>query len=243
MSRQRRFRREDPIRTGPIRTWRTLFRPGGLDGASEAPEPEEETSYGRSWDDVVSQGVELGYKVIEEHIRQGQRVAQQVGEGSYGTDAIRNDASELVDRLLHFYTDLGSLCFDLIESVARSPALTRNVFGSANRQDRGNNRAEGASTTDKRTVSIEIASPRPTQVTLDLNGALDGQALAVHELRALDTTKPPLREVAFESRPEAGCPSLRVKVPQGQPPDTYSGTIVDRATKRPLGTVCVHIRE
>ena len=245
MNKDRRLQREDPARTRPIRNWGTLFRRSDSRGpeVDKDSKYEDSTNRGRSWDDVVSNAVERGYKVIEEQIRQGQRVAQQLTDRSYGPRAMGGDATELVERVLGFYTDLGALWFDLIDSMMRNPILSGDVMRSpppSREMSAPGASGNGAAANGHSGIPIEIASASPTRVTLNISAPPNGCRLGVHELCALDKAKPPLTDIHFDNGAE--CPTLRISIPQRQPPDTYSGTVIDTDTNEPLGTLCILIR-
>src|SRR5436190_13309623 len=64
-----RHRRRDPQRTGPIRNAGEAWREGEL-----------RRDPGRPRDDAASSGVREGYRVIDEQIRRGRRMAQELGD-------------------------------------------------------------------------------------------------------------------------------------------------------------------
>ncbi|HUO68581.1 MAG TPA: hypothetical protein VMV37_13655, partial [Gammaproteobacteria bacterium] len=88
-------------------------------------------------------------------------------------------------------------------------------------------------------VEIELISPYPTTVSLDLRSTPDAM-LSVPALRAADDSKPALADIAFHDG--AARPVLRIRIPEGQPADTYSGVVVDARTHQPRGTLCVSVR-
>lgn len=242
MSDRRRLRREDPVRTEPIRNWSTLYRgSNSWDSRNPSADPKsaDKATPGGSWNDVVAQGVKLGYRVIEEYMRQGQRIAQQINNRSYGPGAMGNDIRDLAERMLRYYTDLASLWFDLMGSIAGNPDLMRNLFGLW--QPKSEPSANATPVNGAMAVSIEIVSTRPTQVTLDLRPQSAGLFLATHGLRALDPEKPPLTDITFERSLDHGLTSLRIRVPEGQPADIYTGVVIDRDTGQPRGTLSVRI--
>src|SRR5438128_6977170 len=96
MTTKKRVRRPEPDRTGPIRNWSALF------GAPPARAPEDEgaaearpTSLG----EAVSRSVELGYRVVDEYVRQGQRAAQRLNDRSLGPETIARDVQDLTARM------------------------------------------------------------------------------------------------------------------------------------------------
>lgn len=247
MSTRERLRREDPVRTRPIRNWSALCWPEdpartGDPSAHQGPAGSEA---GRSPFDAVAHGVKLGYKVIDEHISQGQRIAREINDRTYETRSMGNDLWEFTERTLAYYGDLTSMWLKLMGSFAEGDAL-RNPFASGQG-------ADGASVPPPRSagndappdaeplaVSIEVSSARPARVTLELHPRSEALPLATHGLRALDPEKPPLTDVAFETDAE-GRPSLSIRVPEDQAADLYTGVVVDRNTGQSRGTLSVRV--
>lgn len=92
-------------------------------------------------------------------------------------------------------------------------------------------------------VSIEILACCPTQVTLQLHPYTGGQALMTPGLQALDPNKPSLTDVTFTPDGENGQATVRIRVPHGQPPDVYTGVVLDQTTGRPQGALSVRVNE
>ena len=65
--------------------------------------------------------MELGYRVIEEHIRQGQRVAQKLNDRTYGPGDMGADLQELTQRVMRDSADFVALWFDLVGSMTGRP--------------------------------------------------------------------------------------------------------------------------
>jgi hypothetical protein len=231
-------RREDPARTGPHRAWSGIWRqtdvPGGnARGAAEA------------WSDVVTEGVELGYRVIEEQIRLGQRVAQQINTRTYGAGPMTNDAREMFERLLGYYTTMTSLWLRVLGSLVGAHDLLRGLdeLRRPYAEPAPDPRVAPAAAPAAASVatSIEILAAGPTHVQLELRPGSDTLLLATPELRALGPTNPPLRDVAFQPGAVDRPMRLRIRVPDGPPPDTYYGVVVDTATGRAQGTLSVRV--
>jgi hypothetical protein len=236
MSDRERLRREDPARTGPYRSWSTLFGPpapgepgrGPSTGEGPAPGP------GGEWSDVVSRGVELGYRVLEEQVRQGQRVAEQMATQSYGPSAMARETQEIGERLLRSSADALALWFELLTSVFGRGDVFRSLAPDARR-------AAGTTGLPASRVSVEVASVRPARVTVDLQPGAAGRRLVVHGLRAMDAAIPPLTDVAFDADPSGEIVGVRVRVPDDLPPGVYAGVVLDRETGEPRGTLSVRI--
>jgi hypothetical protein len=243
MSDHQRLHRKDPVRIGPIRNWSTLYRqpnPSVSLDSSENSSSADHATQGRSWNDPVSHGVKLGYRVIEEYLRQGQQAAQQINNRSYSPGAMGNDIRKMVERLARYYTDLGALWGDLVNSLVANPEFL-NSFLRPFQSPPPSSTTNGVSANGATAVVIEVVSTRPTQVTLDLHPHSEKLSLTTYGLRAVDPEKPPLTGITFESSPNPGPVRLRIYVPDGQSPDIYTGIIVDKTTNLPRGTLSVRI--
>jgi hypothetical protein len=234
-----RLRREDAARTAPIRNWSSLYRRSDswdLREPSAPSKPAAETG-AESLSDVVSHAVGIGYRVIEEQISQGQRVAEQFNSRSYDPGAMGGDLREVADRAWRFFTDLGALWVDFLSSLAGDRDLVRSLFAAWQAPFES---STSASTNGAIGVSIEISCDRPARVTLDLRPHSDRMPLVCQDLRALDAEKPPLTDVGFDRGPD-GLLSLRVRVPEPHPPGIYVGAVIDSDTGQPRGTLSVKL--
>ena len=238
-----RLRRQDPSRSEPIREWGQLFRQAEPEGAAEAANAGADNgATSPQLDDVVSHAVNLGYKIVEEHIDQGERVAEQISDGSSSASASAGgDATEFIQRLLRFYADVGLICFEFIESLSRSAVVKDGMRGF---MDDGVAAPAGQAAQDPghRNIPVDMVSEAPARVALDLTAPVNGCALGVHALFALDQSRPPLQDVGFHNDTPGSDTTLRIRIPPGQPAGTYTGAVIDAATNQPRGTLTVQIR-
>lgn len=255
-SRPERLRRPDPQRSEPIRNVTTYFR-DSKSWADGAAQPDASRDPSDVLDDVITQGVKLGYRVIDEHILLGRRTAEglrtagdrkQNRKQKSGTD---KDVEELIERVQRVYQDVGALCFDALDVVSRSPALLRwftrrqagdrDETGSAPASD---GRGDAGSYAAPAPVSVEIASARRVLVSLNLmDTALASRLPLVHALHACDPAFPPLIDVGFRRDPASPGPVLQLCVPDRQPAALYTGVVTDRETNEPRGTLSVRVFE
>lgn len=252
MNDQQRLRRDDPERTSPIRHWSKLYRQddswGSHASSANAP-PTQATPPNSATNDAVSQGVKIGYQVIEEHIRQGQRIAQQFNSRSYNLGSVGNDVRELTERLVRDSTNLLSLWFNLMTSLANNVDLSKQFSRTASHPSPPASNGispQKASPSEEPTsqgtaVSIELLASCPTQVTLNLSPKAERLFLATPGLHAMTADKPPLTDLTFIPALENNPASLRIRVPNQQPPDLYTGVLVDRNTGLPQGAVSVRV--
>ena len=234
MGKRERLHRPESVRTEPIRNPADFLRDAIADDRTESKPSEPGSS---ETTDALAHGVKLGYKVIEEQILQGQRLAQRLGKAAGRSSATASgELSTLIERVLHLYKDMGALCFDAVETLARSPALRSGIA----RAWQGPADSDATSGSDTR-FAIEVASARRTQVTLELRHRSGRFIPIVHALHAADPAIAPLTGVHFKMEAASLTPMLQVDIPDLQPPATYTGVVVDSATNEPRGTLCVRL--
>lgn len=246
----RRLRRQPPARTGPQRDFSKLFRKSDSwnhDAPDERPTPAEGGNGAgdeKAWDAAVARAVEVGYRVIEAQIAQGRNAAQSLAQKFANPKSEDGDVSNLIGRLIHFYTDMGALWIEMLQSLARNPAL-QNLIRSASGAvaETPSDATAGPTKRQSASLPVEIISSSPTgaRVAIKLDDTADGHALSVYELRETDPDKPSLRDLAFDPGADRWRPTLRITIPASQPPGTYSGVVTDARTNEPCGTLCVHI--
>lgn len=239
-----RLRRPEPQRTGPIRNASGYFRDSHSWGEEEHPAWREPSDI---LDDVVTHGVKLGYRVIDEHLRQGKSAAAKLRTGDRDDGNGHGEMEELTERLQRVYKDFGALCFDALDVLARSPVLLRWLAGREQQSSQGGVGARAASQPISpapaagAAVAVEVASTRRILVNLNLPPQAEAYVPAVHALHGGDPTCPPLTAITFRIDSASRVPILEVHVPDHQPPALYTGVVVDRATNEPVGTLSVRV--
>jgi hypothetical protein len=243
-------------RIQPIRNWSTLFKGPVADGGS--PDAESTRAAGTdnaSLNDVVARSVDLGYRVVDEYIRQGQKAAQRLNERSYGAQTMAGDVQDLAMRMTQYASDFAAVWLQLVqlaaagngapgaprtahrmEPPAPEAAADQAVDGTAGRPARA-----GGTPHEATRVRIEVRSAQPTEVAVDIRPDAANRPLIVHALRAVDPDKPRLDGVYFQPGSDEAAACLRINVPAGHPPGVYSGLMIDAGTTRPVGTVSVTI--
>ena len=124
MENRERAHRMDPERQGPIRNWNTLYR-----GATESADVETDTPGRDSGDtDTIAEAVDLGYRVIEEHIRQGSDHAGTRNGEPPGSTEGNPEILRIVQRMLRCYMDLGALWMEVADTVLGNPQITESIM-------------------------------------------------------------------------------------------------------------------
>jgi hypothetical protein len=173
--------------------------------------------------------------------------------GAAGVGAA-GEFNELLDRVLQLYKDLGALCFDAVETVARNPVLRAGVarlaagaaaVAPAARTGGGTSAEAAYAGADAEApgsgFAVDIRCSRRVQVTLDLRLRQGQGAPLVHALHAGDPAVPPLTGVLVQpGTPHAG-PLLQLTIADTQPAATYTGVVVDSLSNEPRGTLVVRV--
>jgi hypothetical protein len=229
-----RIKRPKLERTDPVRNWSTLL---GLGSAGTAGSPG-----GTALNDVIARSVDLGYRVIDEYVRQGQRAAERLSAGSFPDPAAAtNEFQEISARMAQYSSDLMSLWFQMVGAAMANGGVTpaaRPVPPPASVAT-PTTAASGANGEAVR-VRVEVASVQPVEVALDLRPGAGRAPLLVHTLRAVDPDKPALTASALPDGDE-GIVRLRVQVPDDHPAGVYSGLLVDQRTSLPVGALSLRV--
>jgi hypothetical protein len=248
-------RRRPPVeRTHPVRSWAALLD-GGARRASEADAPASDPA-GRVTH-AVSKSVEIGYRVIDDYLQQGQRVARRLSDGSSGAEIWATEIQDLGVRMARYASDFMAAWMELLELTARGgggaprPAARPETAGpSASPPAPAAHRSPGATSPagpapaaePGARVRVAVRSRLPIEVDVDYRPErVGGPAVRAHALRAFEPEKPRIEGVSFRPQTAAEPATLFVHVPDDQPAGSYEGLLVDEATNRPVGSVRVDV--
>jgi hypothetical protein len=191
---------------------------------------------GKTIDQVVAETVRTAYDVIGENILHGRHTAERLRQGSYQTGDVPEDFAAVAGRLLRLGMDLSMTWFHMMAAVMRDPRLAAAFDGA----DGGRPATSRASARRSPRIVYQVHCSRPHEVDLNLH-ALAGSAVpASADLYPGDGRSAPIRGVRFESGGE-GVIRIVIRVPDDQPPATYSGAVIDRDTHEPIGTLRLKI--
>ena len=122
MAVRKRLRRKDPARTAPLRDFSTLYRrPDRLKtgaAAANSPPPRE-TPTAAPNKGPLAEGVELAYQVIEKHIVDGRRTAEQFNKHSYGTRVGTDSVLDLLERMIRFQSEILPLWVEALGTIVK----------------------------------------------------------------------------------------------------------------------------
>jgi hypothetical protein len=239
MANDERITRPTLDRTAPIRNWTALlgaFTAGG--NGSAAHDGGASAGARPGFSEAISRSVEIGYRVVDEYIRQGQRAARILGQGGTRPDQWTGDARDLGQRMAHYASELVGAWLELLDRANVAPGVqAASAPGTAPAAPPVQESAPAAAAP----VRIAIESTRPVDVLVDLRASVTAGDLIIHALRACEAWKPRIEDVAFRAGQAGEAPVLRVRVPAHHPPGVYEGLVIDGRTNRPVGVVRVSL--
>lgn len=251
MSDDERSKRPKLERTQPIRSWSGLF--GGATTRTTPTTPATPAAAagapasGTSLNDVVARSVDLGYRVVEEYIRQGQKAAARFGGGSFTPETAATDVQDAAARMAQQASDFMTMWAEFMGVAAwggggRMGGLGNGPAAAPPPPEPPAERRSDVSAipTDRGSMRLEVLSRRSTEVQLDLRTQATG-TLVVQGLRAVDPDKPKLADVTLRPATRDEPPTVRVVVPDEQPAGAYRGLIVEQESSRLVGTLTVRI--
>jgi hypothetical protein len=248
------------IRSKPIRSWSKAF--GGVAASNTAKaanttkttKTAKTTKAGQSSTSAsgsVTDGVRLGYRVIDDYLKKGQEAAQSLGgAGGETLKAASTEVQRLTQRMFQYASDLASAWMELVQ--------TMTVTGLASGEASAKNGAPRSATVGEEAapqarepvanpadqpcaVSLEIESPLPTETTIDLRRRAIDQPVDVQPLSSDDLAAPRITGISIVALPKAGRVLVRVRVPPTQPSGVYRGLIIDRSSNLPCGTLAIRV--
>jgi hypothetical protein len=239
VSKRKRLHRQDPARTGPLRSFSNLYRrsdtPNGRVTRDHRASTEQANSVAGGA--PLAEGVELAYRVIERYVSEGRRTAEQFNSEPYSLRSAADGSQELLQTILRLQTEMLPLWLDTMRSMLGADASPLS-YAPGSRPSAATN---GAAKAGSAAVSIELISSRPVRVSLELREHSETLPLVSLGLRAVDPDKQMLTDISFVAGDNGDGRRLRIRIPDGQPPGVYSGVIVNRDTGEARGTLGVRL--
>ncbi len=240
-----RARRPELERDHPIRHFSSVFR--------EA-EPQRAEAQAPPGGAAVSRAVELGYRVIDEYIRQGQKAASRMREGRVNTESLQADVEELGMRMAQHASDFAAMFGELLtrgglgsEGKGEAPAPASPADAPPASEPRASAGAAPAPSAPAHTqLRIAMVSARAAEVSVDLQPGAATRPLIAHALRLYQAEGEPegvrgrITDVAFEPGVP---PTLRLRIAPTCAAGTYHGLLIDPDSSLPVGTLCVRVLE
>lgn len=232
-----RVRRDPPGRTAPIRAWPGSLRPGDSWNSHERLATASAT--GNASTSHAVDGLKLGYEVIERHLRQAATVGKRrrAAKSSTGGEHRQSEIQETIARLFRSLSELMPLMGELVNSPG-AVGLAQNLLLN-NPLVKPPNPASSRDAAAR--VAIELSSPRPATVTVDLHAQAERRTLAIAALHDLRGRRLAVDAIGFTPAKGRQHARLRVRLPDGQPAGVYSGVLLDRSTSEPRGVLTIRL--
>lgn len=223
MTSRNRVRRPRPQRTGPIRDWQGLLR-------SSRPSAEDTE---RQDEDAVGRGVRLAYQVAEDKLEEGRQQARQHNDRPYGAWSMSGWQQDPTMRLWSTANEMTrswmSLWMNAMGSMTSTMMRMPNAFGAA----------AGAGSCDQVGLAVEVVGGSAA-VSVTIEPGADAASLECPGLQPLDDKGKTISDVRFTAGQGQEIASVRVDV-DGAKKGRYSGVILERSSKRPVGGITVTI--
>jgi hypothetical protein len=175
----------------------------------------------RSVNKIITDAVGLGYKVIDEQIRQGREAAERFRGGGYSNSHAEEDVKKLMDRMLYLAKELGVVGFDMAGAVVRE---LRSSSGGGSPAD----------------LTIQVQSKKRVELNYHLIPAPAAHFQpSIPPLYAADREVAPLKDIRIEGKAHRRV--LVVEVPDDQPAGTYTAVILDAVSKQGSGFISVTV--
>lgn len=249
MIQQTRLKRPTLERTGPVRNIGKAFSQHGDFATSDTRAQTSANDEESGIQDAVSEGVRLGYSVIEDQIRQAQGLAKKFSPGTANLGMGGDEIRPLLSRMLRTYGDLTSVWLEVLNAAVGNAELLDALLGKSkdDQKPTSKDQSENRSTTDKPAmdfsgISLSLIANCPVETKLDLfDSSGDASSLVVQDLRCRENGKPPLSNIVMQQANQSGSGHLTIKVPDEQPPGLYQGLILDSLTDSPVGALSVTV--
>jgi hypothetical protein len=235
MGDDKRLHRQDPERTGPIRSFTQMYAGGP---AVRLHDETANSAISENAAELQGQGIDLAYQVIDKHINDGRRTAAMLNGRPYNTRAATDRLQEVIERTIRYSSELLPLWLEALTTAVRiEPPRMQPVPSPKASTEEGQARPERSVA-----VGVEILATRPVSVSVDLRENSERMPLAALGLRAVDRSKPELSDIGIEPDPAGGI-KLRISIPRSFPSGTYSGVIVNSDTGESRGTLTVRVSD
>jgi hypothetical protein len=231
-------RKRPPVeRTQPDRSWMNGSSGPAAPGKSSDP---REAGY---------HAINNAYRLIDEYVRQGQRMAENLWMPLGGSGGRTASAFNAPERLMRAMGDMTMAWVEMMEQFTKNaqskpeqgPAGSAGPFASTRvDQPPGAPSAEPApapstAKTPVQALKLTLDARGRVEISVQLGDGARLDRLETTELRSFGSDAQPISGVELSGVTED--PVLRVRVPEGQPPGTYNGLFLERGSQRPCGTI------
>ena len=252
-----RIKRPPLPRSEPIRSWSTLFGapnaaapasspPFGIPGLPNIPGIPGLNGAAGVGPEAVRRGVEMGYRVVDEYMKQGASVANAFSNPSRPRSATGSaagsepDLSKMTERMMQYASDFTSLWYDAM-------GMMMGTMSQQARPDTSKRPSAEAPASPERSsailghsrVILDVKSALSAEIIVALDEPAYSGALTVEELKPR-TGKSSITGARVEPASEAQGPlKVHVHVASNVAAGRYTGAILDAASGKPKGRLTV----
>lgn len=267
-----RMKRPKLERDRPVRSFSTLFGAPASgrahsepDGASETDGSESSNGSSNGADGAngsagagraVSETVEMGYRVIDDYLRQGQKVAEAFNPATWmnpGQGGSNEELQKIAQRVMQYGWDFAGMWFEMWSRMGgagawpQGPWMAGMPFGpSPNGQQHGGGPERHASAdgmgAEPVRLEIDVRSSRATSTSIELRPGKTHD-LILQRLRPAAEDGLPIGEASLEPAADGHALKLKVTVPDEQKAGIYNALIVDSRTNLPRGTFSITVTD
>jgi len=233
-SSSKRITRPQPARSAPIRTFLGTPPPPAAPAVPSGDSaPSAKGAAPEPVGDAIANAVDLGYRVLDEYLQQGQRAARRFGVAPGRAEAAVDDLQALATRMARYTSDFLGVWAQFVDVALSAGGLAPQAAPGA--------RPAAPAPAGRLAITVRLASLQQAEVAVDVAPDLADRALTVQDLRSADPNVTPIGGVRLEAATETTPARLHVTIPPDQPAGTYIGVVVDDASGRFAGTVTVTV--
>ncbi len=241
MPARKRTKRPKIERTEPDRTFTAAVRKAKaqkVPADSAAPDLEEPVASVR---DASYEAINSGYRIIDEYMRQGQRIAEDFWLPAQDAASKPPEHVRMMERFLRSAGDMGSAWLEMMTQWTRPAGADMSPRGTAGPFTAGGSNGHAAAEASPgAALSIAVESSRRVRVSVDAQGRLED--IEASPLVSTDRSLPPITTSCVEVEADTGRAVLRIGVADDQPAGTYHGVLLNRRTQRPGGTITLQLQ-
>lgn len=186
------------------------------------------------------------YRLIDEYVRQGQRMAENIWLPLTGPETDEKSQFKAPERFMRAMSDMTLAWVELMQQFTTNVQSTPSQAASggsspfsAGRVARAESSAAASPDAGpaSRALRVAVESRGRVEVSVHLADATTLASLVLTELRPFGVKAPAITGVSLDLASTADAPVLRIRVPDDQPSGAYNGLLVERGSERPRGTV------
>jgi hypothetical protein len=184
------------------------------------------------------------YRVIDEYLRQGQRMAEQfwLPAGDAGTPM--DNVGKVFERFVRSASEMGTAWMEMMgqwggpaERRGESPRGVAGPFTAGEPRTNGHAVVPAPSASAPPALGVSVEASRKFRVQVELAGPVAAAEVEISRLVAKEPGGRPLRGVRLDAGTSGAGVTLKIRVPAGQPAGEYRGVLLDRRTGEPRGIV------